>query len=354
MLKSVIPRKSIAVRSLAGELRQLIESARQAAHQSVNQTLVGHYWQVGARIRQDILAGGRAGYGEQIVASLSRQLVPDYGRGYSAKSLHHMVRFAEAFPDAKIVASLWRQLSWSHFRVLSYMTDPLKREFYAALSGAESWSVRELRSKVNGALYERTALSRKPAKVISRELAAIRESGKPTPDAVFKDPYVLDFLELKDAYQEKDLEAAIMRELESFILEMGKGFAFVERQKRIQVDGDDYYLDLLFYHRGLRRLVAVELKLGAFEPAHKGQMELYLRWLERYEKQPGEEPPIGLILCAGKKQEQVELMELEKSGIKIASYITKLLPPKLLRKKLHQAMVNARAHVVRQAAGQGD
>ena len=176
-------------------------------------------------------------------------------------------------------------------------------------------------------LYERTALSKKPAKLIEKELAALRTDDKLTPDLVFKDPYVLDFLGLRDTYSEKDLEAAILREIERFLLELGAGFAFVERQKRIVIDGEDLYLDLLFFHRRLRRLVLIELKLGAFKAADIGQTRLYLRWLDRHERQPGEEPPIGLILCAGKADERIELLELESSGIRVAQYLTEL-PPK--------------------------
>lgn len=170
----------------------------------------------------------------------------------------------------------------------------------------------------------------------------LRAEDKLTPDLVFCDPYFLDFLGLKDRYLEKDVEDAIIRELENFILELGIGFTFIERQKRIQVDNDDHYLDLLFYHRGLQRLVAIDLKLRDFQPADKGQMELYLRWLARYEQKSGEGSPLGLILCAGSKHETVELLELEKSGIRVASYWTKLLPRKQLQRKLHEALLHAR------------
>jgi hypothetical protein len=168
---------------------------------------------------------------------------------------------------------------------------------------------------------------------------------------VFKDPYILDFLGLKDRYLEKDLEDAILRELENFILELGAGFSFIARQKRIQIDSDDYYIDLLFYNRKLRRLVAIELKLGDFKPADKGQMELYLRWLDKHERAPGEETPIGLILCAGKKQETVELLELNKSGIRVAEYLTELPSRKLLQQKLHKAVEHARKKFEASPAG---
>ncbi len=202
-----------------------------------------------------------------------------------------------------------------------------------------------MEKKIGGMLYERTALSKKPDKLIRQELAALRDEDKLTPDLVFRDPYVLDFLGLKDTYAEKDLEAAILREMEAFILELGVGFCFVARQKRMQIDDRDYYLDLLFYHRKLRRLVAIDLKLRDFEAGDKGQMELYLNWLKRHESEPGETAPLGLILCAGRSQQHVELLELANSGIHVASYWTKVLPKKQLERKLHEAVTLARARL---------
>jgi predicted nuclease of restriction endonuclease-like (RecB) superfamily len=269
----------------------------------------------------------------------------EYGKGFAEKSLRHMIRFAEAFPDEQIVSALGRQLTWTHFRMLIYLDDPLKRDFYAEMGRVEHWSTRTLREKINGMLFERTALSKKPETLARQELAALRGEDRLTPDLVFRDPYFLDFLGLKDTYGERDLEAAILRELESFILELGAGFAFVARQKRITVDGEDYYLDLLFYHRALRRLVAIDLKLGRFQAADKGQMELYLRWLDRYERQAGEDSPLGLILCAGKSDEHVELLRLDETGIRVSAYLTELPPRKLLEKKLHEAIRAARSRL---------
>lgn len=329
-------------RSLLRDLRELIASARQDVARQVNTTLVRLYWQIGKRILKDILKEKRAGYGERIVSAVGRQLAMEFGRGFSEKSLRHMIRFAEVFPADEIVSTLSRQLGWSHFKEFIYLDDELKRDFYAEMCRIERWSVRTLREKIGGMLFERTALSKKPKELIRHELDALRAKDMLTPDLVFRDPYFLDFLGLKDRYLERDIEDAIMRELEHFILELGIGFTSVARQKRIQVDNDDHYLDLLFYHRGLRRLVAVDLKLGDFRPADKGQMELYLRWLARYEQKPGEESPIGLILCAGKKHETIELLELERSGIRVASYWMKLLPRKQLQRKLHEALLHAR------------
>ncbi|MEO5728894.1 MAG: PDDEXK nuclease domain-containing protein, partial [Byssovorax sp.] len=220
--------------------------------------------------------------------------------------------------------------------------DQLRRDFYAEMCRIERWSVRALRAKIDGLMYERTAIAKKPAAVVKREIDGLRREDRMTPDLVFRDPYFLDFLGLGAAYSEQDVEIAILRELEQFLTEIGTDFAFVARQKRIIVDRQDYHLDLLFFHRGLRRLVAVELKLGRFQAADKGQMELYLRWLDAHERRPGEEPPIGLILCAGKSTEHVEFMRLSESGIRVAEYVTELPARELLEKKLHQAIRLAR------------
>ncbi|MBT9548930.1 MAG: DUF1016 family protein [Candidatus Sericytochromatia bacterium] len=339
---SKLPQTVTLSLDLIQELRQMIHQSRIQVAQAVNAGLTLLYWQIGKRVQVEILQGNRAEYGKEIVALLGQKLSQEYGRGFSDKSLRHMLRFVEVFPEFEIVSTLSRQLSWSHFKEIIYLDDKLKHAFYAEICRLEGWSVRTLREKIDGQLYERTALSKKPEKLIAQELDALKNTGQVTPDLVFRDPYFLDFLGLGDAYQEKDLEAALIREMERFLLELGHGFAFVARQKRMVIDSDDYYLDLLFYHRGLRRLVAIELKLDSFKPAYKGQMELYLRWLDRYERQPGEEMPIGLILCAGKKQETVELLQMEASGIRVAEYLTELPPRELLEQKLHQVVLAAR------------
>ncbi|HXB75561.1 MAG TPA: PDDEXK nuclease domain-containing protein [Candidatus Acidoferrales bacterium] len=302
-------------------------------------------WHMGRRIRQDILKEKRAEYGAQIVAALGRQLEREFGNGFGEKNLRRMVQFAEVFPDREIVVSLIRQLTWTHFIALIPLDDPLKREFYAEMCRIERWSVRTLRQKIGSMLFERTALSRKPAKLAAMELKQLREEDKVTPDLVFRDPYILDFLGLKDTYAEKDVEAAILREMEAFILELGVGFRFVARQHRMQIDHRDYYLDLLFYHRKLRRLIAVDLKIGEFEAGDKGQMELYLGWLKRYACEPDEADPLGMILCAGKSEEHIALLQLQKSGIHVASYWTEALPKQELERKLHEAVRLARARL---------
>ena len=320
----------------------MIEAAREQVAIAANAGLTGLYWQVGNRVLAEVLAGQRAEYGARIVSAVGRQLEARHGRGFGEKALRHTIRFVQAFPDASIVYTLCRQLSWSHFRHLSYLDDELKRTFYAEMCRLERWSVRELRRKIDGMLYDRTALSKKPEQVIRGELAALREKSEITPALVFQDPYMLDFLQLADTYSEQDLEAAILREIERFLLELGSGFAFVERQKRITLDGDDYHVDLLFFHRPMRRLVAIELKIGDFKPADSGQMELYLRWLDKHERQPSEKTPLGIILCAGKKRETVEYLDLGARGIHVAEYLTELPPREVLQERLHRAIEAAR------------
>jgi predicted nuclease of restriction endonuclease-like (RecB) superfamily len=332
------------------EVRELIVSARRAVSTAANATLTALYWRIGARIRTDILKERRASYGEEILQALSAKLITEFGRGFSQRNLASMVKFAEVFPLRESVAALGRHLGWTHFKLLLPLKDQFAREFYAEMCRLEGWSTRTLGLKIDGMLYERTALSKKPAKLIAKELAALRKDDELTPDLVFKDPYVLDFLGLRDAYSEQDLESAILREIERFLLEMGDGFAFIERQKRIVVDGEDFYLDLLLFQRRLRRLVLIELKLGAFQAADFGQTSLYLRWLDRHERQPGEEPPIGLVLCAGTSRERIELLELEAAGIRVAEYLTELPPKKVLARRLHEAVTHARARLARSRA----
>ena len=345
-LEKMEPVPPVASLPLLDDLRRMIEETRQGVAATVNAALTMLYWRIGKRINEEILQGERAKYGAEILATVSQELVRDYGKGFSYSALTRMLKFSDVFPDRKIVATLLQTLSWSHFCELLPLERPLQREFYAEMCRIERWSVRTLRQKIGSMLYERTALSKKPEELARIELDALRDEDKLTPDLVFRDPYFLDFLGLTGAFQEKDLEAAIMREMESVILELGVGFAFVARQKRITVDGDDFYLDLLFFHRHLHRLVAIELKLDRFRPEHKGQMELYLRWLDKYERKQGEEAPLGMILCAGKKQEQIELLELGSSGIHVAEYLTALPPKELLQDKLHKAIALARYQLV--------
>lgn len=341
------PRQGAEPDLLFEDIKTLIDQARQQVAVAVNVGLTYLYWQVGQRIREDLLLEeDRAVYGKRIMATLSQELTQRYGKGFTESALNRMVKFAEVFPDPKIVATLSQQLSWSHFLLLLPLGKPMQRDYYAEMCRIERWSVRTLSARIDSMLYERTALSRQPDALIKHELDSLRDTDHVTPALVFRDPYFLDFLGLDDHYVERDLEDAIMRELEQFLLELGAGFSFIARQKRIPVGGDDYFLDLLFFHRGLRRLIAVELKLGDFKPADKGQMELYLRWLDKHERQAGEDVPLGLILCAGKNREAVELLELEKSSIHVAEYLTALPPREVLERKLHEAVVSARGRLL--------
>jgi predicted nuclease of restriction endonuclease-like (RecB) superfamily len=324
------------------EIRQLIDTAKQRTAVAVNAEITQLYWQVGNSIQMEILQGHRGEYGKQVIISLSDQLTQSYGRGWSTKQLRHCLRLAEAFPEDQIVYTLCRQLSWSHLRLLIYINDPLKRNFYIELGKLEGWSVRQMKERIDSMLYERTALSHKPEEAIRHDLEQLRQDQQVSPDLLLKDPYILDFLDLNDRYLEKDLEDAILRDIEKFLLEMGAGFTFVARQKRLQIDDDDFYIDLLFYNRKLKRLVAIDLKIGNFRHEYKSQMELYLRWLAKYEQESDEKPPLGIILCAGKKQEQIELLELDKSDIHVAEYLTVLPSKELLKAKLQEAISSAR------------
>ena len=322
--------------SLITDLRTLINEARNKVALIVNTEITLLYWHIGKRINEEVLENQRAEYGKQIVSTLSTQLTEEYGKGFNEKNLRRMMQFAELFPDFQIVAPLARQLSWSHFLILFPIKDPLSREFYLTMSVSERWTKRTLRNKIDSMLYERTAISSKPEEVIKTELANLRDNEILSPDLVFKSPYFLEFTGLKGVYSEKSLEDSLLVHLEHFILELGVGFTFVERQKRMIIDGEDFYLDLLFYHRKLRRLIAIELKLGKFKAAYKGQMELYLRWLEKHEMEVGEESPIGLLLCTEGSEEQIELLQLDQTGIRVAQYMTELPSRALLHQQLQK------------------
>jgi predicted nuclease of restriction endonuclease-like (RecB) superfamily len=306
LTKAKSSKPSVKKTDLLQDLRNMIDQAKRSVASVVNTHLIALNWHIGRRIHSEILKKKRAGYGEEILATLSQQL------------------------------------SWSHFVEILPLKEPLKRDFYAEMCRIEKWNVRTLRAKIGSMLFERTAISKKPELVAQAELEALRKEDQLTPNLVFRDPYVLEFLNLNDRYLEKDLEDAIMREMEQFILELGVGFTFVERQKRIIIDDEDFHLDLLFFHRKLKKLIAIELKLDGFKADYKGQMELYLRWLDKYERCPGEEAPMGIILCAGKKTERIELLELGRSGIHVAEYLTEFPSKKMLQEKLHKAIKHAR------------
>ena len=327
---------------LFSEIRQLIEETRNSVAVLVNAGLTMLYWKIGKRINTEILDNTRAAYGKEIIHNISSKLTEEFGKGWSEKQLRHCLRIAEVFPDEKIIYALSRELSWTHLRSLIYVKNALKRDFYIEMVKLEKWSSRLLRERMNSMLYERTAISKKPDKTIDNDLKLLKNKEHMSPDLVFRDPYFLDFLGLSDTYAEKDLESAILAEMQRFIIELGNDFAFMACQKRIIIDNRDYYIDLLFYHRRLKSLVVIEPKLGEFEAAYKGQMELYLRYLEKYEKVEGENSPVGIILCSGKNEEHIELLQLDKSNIRVSEYLTELPTKELLKQKLHKAIKNAK------------
>ena len=323
---------------LFSEIKRLIEGSRRQIAASINAGLTVLYWKIGDRINGEILQNTRADYGKQIVATLSRQLRIEYGSAFSDKEIYRMMQFATLFIEDQIVATAWRQLSWSHFREVIPITDPLKREFYLEMCAHEKWSVKTFRERIQSMLYERTAISKQPEIVIKNELEKLAKKEQISPELVFRDPYFLDFLGLSSAFSEKDLESSIIVELQKFITELGSDFAFLARQKRITIDNRDYYIDLLFFHRRLKCLVVIDLKIGEFDAAHKGEMELYLAYMKRYEMVEGENPPIGLILCSGKNPEHVELLQLNEGSIRVSDYLTELPSREILLDRLHRAI----------------
>jgi len=327
---------------LFSRIATLIQESKQRVSISINAELTMLYWNIGKHIKTEILNNEKAEYGKEILLTLSQKLTKNFGTGWSVRQLQYCLRSADIFPDERIMHTLCAKLTWSHLRTIMYIDNELKREFYIEICQLEHWSVRQLNERINTMLYERTAISKKPDETIKQDLQLLKDEQKLSPDLVFRDPYFLDFLGLKDTYSEKDLETAIITELQRFILELGNDFAFLARQKRITIDNEDYKIDLLFYHRKLKCLVAIDLKLDKFKAAYKGQMELYLRWLEKHEVVEGENSPIGLILCSDSNKEHIELLRLNESKIKVASYLTELPPVKLLQEKLHKAVSTAR------------
>ncbi len=385
MGRQIRSNKRLVLPAILPEIRSLIEMSRHHAAITANLAMVNLYWNIGRMITQDIQKNEkRAEYGEQLLNNLARELIKDYGQGYSARNLRDMRRFFEGFtiwqavpaksPDSEILQPLTAEscsetirkpvankspsgrilqalpmessdripidfgqhfhLGWTHYRTLSGIVDIRKRQFYFEQSSSQRWSTRELQRQIEGALFERVALSRD-----TRKLVALEKEKSPPEVAhyqdIFKDPYVLDFLGLKGAYSEKDLEAGIIHNLEQFLTELGSDFCFVGRQYSMRIDDVDYYLDLLFFHRGLHCLIAIDLKLGTFTAADKGQMDLYLAWLKENEWRDGENEPLGLILCSSKKKQHVEL--LLRHGphkMQVSEYLTKLPDKKLLEERL--------------------
>lgn len=335
--------------TLLQSIKQLIEQAKSHAASQVNQTLVLTYWHIGQLIKTQVLQDERAEYGQATIYHLSQKLVKEYGNGFSARNLARMAQFYQQFSDANILPTLSAKLSWSHFVELLKISDSLQRDFYISMCRHERWSVRTLRERMDSMLFERTALAKQPEALIRQELAQLSAQSTPSPQLFIKDPYILDFLQIGDTPSEKDLENGILHELERFILEFGSDFAFMARQKRIQIGNNDYYIDLLFYHRTLKRLVLIELKLGEFKPEYKGQVELYLKWLAKNERHPDENAPIAIILCSGKDSDVVELMDLDQEHIHVSEYWLKLPSKAQLQHTLHHAMMQAQLRQDQQA-----
>ena len=321
----------------------IIDNARRLVSVYVNAHASMTFWNVGKYIIDDMEYRTYSAYGKKILATLSQRLTARYGRGYTYSALTRMMKVARLYSDNEMFAMLSQTLSWSHFLELITIEDETKRLFYQQMSIGDHWSVQQLRDKQDEMAYERSLIVAKPddEKVKKLENITVQQT---EPDVVLKSSYVLNFLGLNDYYTEKELENAIASQLENFILELGQGFAFLERQKRFTIDGTDYYLDLLFYHRKLKCLVAIDLKLGKFKPQYKGQMELYLKYMQKYEMQPDENPPIGLLLCSEGNTEHVELMMLDEDRIKVAQYLTCLPDKQWFVDKLNRSILIAKEY----------
>lgn len=327
---------------LFNDISFLIETTQKRTIREISRTGVMLYWHIGHRINDEILKHARADYGAQVIKNLAAKLQTKYGSGFGSRVIHRSVQFDKLFPDEKIVLSLSTHLKWTHFVALLSIENQYKREFYAEMCRIERWSTRELNQKIESLLFERTAIAKKPESIIQAEIKKLRDSNVLKPDLIIQDPYIFKYLSGHQIDNEKTLEDAILDDIEEFLLSMGNGFTFQERQKVIEIDGDYFKIDLLMFHRRLRAIVAIELKKGRFKPSDKGQIELYLRWLEKHEMQPGENPPIGIVLCSEKSDERVELLQLEKSGIRVSQFITELPPKEVFEKRLHEAIQRAR------------
>lgn len=319
----------------------IIEQSKRTIAVYLNSEVSMTYWKIGKYIAGELDAIGEDKYGAKIVSTVSRLLTERFGTGYQRANIFRMLRMAREFPDEEIVSTLSRQLTWSHFVELSVISDPTKRLFYQQMSILYHWSVRQLRDQEDKMVYERSLIAAKPEDEQVKVLTTVAD-GDITPDVILKSSYVVDFLGLKRDFSEEELEDAVVEQLEKFIMELGQDFAFLERQKKIPVDSIDYKLDLLFYHRRLHRLLAIDLKLGKFKPEYKGQMELYLKYLKKYEMQPGEEDPIGLLLCSEGNTEHIELLMLDEQNIKVAQYLTVLPEKQWFIDKMNRSIAIAR------------
>jgi predicted nuclease of restriction endonuclease-like (RecB) superfamily len=324
------------------DISTLITSAQQTALRQLSKMNVLLYWHIGKKVNEVILKEKRAEYGASVISDVANKLQAMHGRGFGRRILERCVQFAKIYPQEEVVNALSSHLKWTNIVTLLSIDDPLKRDFYAEMCRIERWSTRLLNNRIDSMLFERTALAKKPEDIIRSEIEILRETGELKPDWIIQDPYVFENLFLQPLRSEKTLEDAIISDIENFLLSMGNGFAFLERQKAIEIDGDYYRIDLLFFHRKLRRLIIVELKQGRFKAADKGQVELYLRWLEKHEMQPGENKPMAIVMCSEKSEEQVELLELDNSSIRVSQFLAELPAKEIFERRLHEAVKRAR------------
>lgn len=312
------------------DIARLIAASRQQAVQAVNTLLIELYWQIGERISRRIAA---AEWGDGVVDELARYLAQTQPglRGFTRANLFRMRQFYEAYPDAQIVSALLRQLPWTHHLIiLGQSKRPEEREFYLRMAVQEKWSSRELERQYKAALFERTVLHPTTVSALARQL-------HPDVAGIFKDSYVVEFLGLPQGHAEADLHRALLGRLKDFLSELGRDFCFIGSEYPLQVGGRDFALDLLFFHRGLNSLVAIELKVGRFEPEYLGKLNFYLEALDRDVKKHHERPAIGVLLCASKDDEVVEYaLSRSTSPALIAEYQTQLPDKALLRAKLHE------------------
>ncbi len=323
----------------------IIDGARGRLATYINAEICMTNWYVGKRIKEDVLDNQRASYGKQVVKNLAVKLTAKYGNGWGFYKLQHCLRAASVFTEDEIVYAVRTQLSWTQLRSLMGLKNALERQFYMQMCALEHWDTRTLDAKIDQQLYQRTAISQKPEELIRLELEQTKETQQLNPDMVFRSTYFLDMLGLPDTFSEQDLETAIVSQIEAFLREFGADFTFVARQKRITVDAVDYHLDLLFFHRELRRLIAIDLKIGKFKPEYEGQMLLYLRYLNQNERKAWEESPIGLILCSEGNTEHIQYLMLdENSPVKVAQYYTQLPDKAVLAEKLKKAVAIAEEH----------
>jgi predicted nuclease of restriction endonuclease-like (RecB) superfamily len=322
--------------NLFSSVSEIIEKRKFRAQASVNSEITLMYWEVGQFINSVLLNYKRAEYGKKILPTLSAKLMEAYGNSFTERNLYRMMLFAERFAEIEILPTLSAKLSWSHFLEILPLKSAEAQLYYANFAAEKCLSVKELRRQISRKAYER------------REIAGVELPEQfTTPFNVFRDPYLLDMFGLKDNFDEADLEKAVLTDIQAFILEFGHGFAFVDKQKRMIIDGEDVILDLLFYNRILKRLVVVDFKIGKFKAAYKGQMELYLGWLDKYERQPGEEAPIGIILCASANKEKIELLKMDNSGVAVAEYWTQLPPKAIFESRIKEILEEAQERLVR-------